>query len=219
MQNKYFLEKVFSKERMGRYFDAHPNDEQCAILHYQSNIELSSSFYACLSVFEVALRNSLNRELVTMFGREDWYCIISSEPKLSGLKYYINEAQNHINNRGEKVTASKIVAELTFGFWVSLLNSQYEKTLWHDLRRAFPFMPKSQRQRKNISAPLNHFRAFRNRVFHNEPICWSKTYIENMHKEILQVLYWINKDIPTWLNEFDKVDEVLATVCSRLNWN
>ncbi len=64
MQTKYFFEKVFSTERMRRYYAAHPTDDAMAITHYQSNIELSSSFYACLSVFEVALRNSLNRELI-----------------------------------------------------------------------------------------------------------------------------------------------------------
>lgn len=203
---------------MGRYYAAHPNDENKAILHYQSNIELSSSFYACLSVFEVALRNSLNRELVTKFGRDDWYRVIPSTQGLNGLNYYITEAQRHISNRGEIVTSSKIIAELTFGFWVSLMNSQYEKVLWHDLRRAFPYMPKAKKQRKNISAPLNNFRAFRNRVFHNEPICWSKSYIDKIHKEILQVLYWINKDIPVWLEEFDTVDDVLETISHRLGW-
>jgi hypothetical protein len=39
-----------------------------------------------------------------------------------------------------------------------------------------------------------------------------------MHKEILQVLYWINKDIPTWLKEFDTVDEVLEMISKRLGW-
>ena len=218
MQTKYFFEKVFSTERMGRYYEAHPNDDVMAITHYQSNIELSSSFYACLSVFEVALRNSLNRDLITKFGRDDWYKVIPSTQGLNGLNYYITEAQRHISNRGEIVTAPKIVAELTFGFWVSLMNSQYEKVLWHDLRRAFPYMPKAQRKRKNVSAPLNNFRAFRNRVFHNEPICWSRTYIDNLHKEILQVLGWINKDIPTWLEEFDTVDEVLNNISKRLGW-
>lgn len=218
MQNKYFFEKVFSTERMSRYYTAYPNDEAKALEHYQANIELSSSFYACLSVFEVALRNALNRELVALFGREDWYKIIASKPGLNGLNYYIIEAQRHISSRGEIVSASKIVAELTFGFWVSLMNSQYEKILWHDLRRAFPYLPKVRKQRKNVSAPLNNFRAFRNRIFHNEPICRSKTYIEKMHGDILEVLYWINRDIPAWLAEFDTVDAVLDKVAEKLGW-
>ena len=34
----------------------------------------------------------------------------------------------------------------------------------------------------------------------------------------MQVLYWINKDIPTWLKEFDTVDEVLEMISKRLGW-
>ncbi len=219
MQDKHFFEKVFSTERMGRYYATYPNDENKAIVHYQANIELSSSFYASLSVFEVALRNALNRELTTLFNRDDWYKVIASKPGLNGLNYYITEAQRHISNRGEIVTASKIVAELTFGFWVSLMNSQYERILWHDLRRAFPYIPKARRQRKNISAPLNNFRTFRNRVFHNESICWNKPYIENMHNNIIEVLSWINKDIPAWLTKFDTVEDVLNKVAEKLGWH
>lgn len=48
-----------------------------------------------------------------------------------------------IVGRHESITPAKIVAELTLGFWVSLLNSEYERLLWKDLRRAFPYMPKS----------------------------------------------------------------------------
>ena len=87
MQTKYFFEKVFSNERMGRYYAAHPNDEDKAIVHYQSNIELSSSFYACLSVFEVALRNSLNRELIAKFGRDEEHFHICLKHRSSARMY------------------------------------------------------------------------------------------------------------------------------------
>ena len=73
--------------------------------------------------------------------------------------YYITQASKQIIGRHESITPSKIVAELTLGFWVSLLNSEYERLLWKDLRRAFPFMPKKERNRKNVSAPLNTCRA------------------------------------------------------------
>ena len=64
---------------MERYFRLH-NDEKRAITHYQSNIELAESFYPCVSILEVALRNAISRELETMTGREDWYAI--SQPLL-----------------------------------------------------------------------------------------------------------------------------------------
>ena len=150
-------------ERYGRLY----NDEKRAIAHYQCNIELAESFYPCLSILEVALRNALSRELETMTGREDWYAVFPTTPGLSNLNRYITKASKQIAGRHEIVTPSKIIAELTLGFWVSLLNAEYELLLWKHLRRAFPYMPKHLRQRKNVSSPLNSFRSFRNRVFHN----------------------------------------------------
>jgi hypothetical protein len=66
-------------------------------------------------------------------------------------------------------------------------------------------MPKAIRQRKNISAPLNRFRAFRNRVFHHEPICWNLEKIREIHSEMLLVMGWINSDVPIWIQSFDRL--------------
>ncbi len=185
---KLFFEKVFSNKSMERYFRLYPDDENRAILHYECNLELTEAFYTTLSVFEVTLRNALCRELETMTGREDWYATFPTVPGLSHLNRYITQASRQIIGRHETITASKIVAELTLGFWVSLLNSEYERLLWKDLRRAFPFMPKKDRQRKNVSAPLNTFRVFRNRVFHNESICWNLNRVEEIHHEMITVM-------------------------------
>ena len=215
--NKQYFEKVFSTKRMERYFKLH-EDENQAILHYRCNIELAESFYPCLSVFEVALRNALSRELETMTGREDWYVVFSNTPGLTSLNRYITQASKQISGRHETVSPSKLIAELTLGFWVSLLNSEYEKVLWKHLRRAFPYMPKNMRQRKNVSAPLNTIRAFRNRIFHNESICWNLNRVSEIHDEIFMVIGWINKDLPTWLKTIDRFEETKKQICSRMNW-
>ena len=215
--NKQYFEKIFSTKRMERYFRLH-EDENRAILHYCCNIELAESFYPCLSVFEVALRNALSRELETMAGREDWYVVFSKTPELTNLNRYITQARKQITGRHETVTSPKIVAELTLGFWVSLLNSEYEMILWKHLRRAFPYMPKNLRQRKNLSAPLNSIRAFRNRVFHNESICWNLNRVIGIHKELLLVMGWINKDLPKWMTAIDRFDDVAKCIRHRMNW-
>lgn len=202
---------------MERY-DRLYNDEKRAIAHYQCNIELAESFYPCLSILEVALRNALSRELETMTGREDWYAVFPTTPGLSNLNRYITKASKQIAGRHEIVTPSKIIAELTLGFWVSLLNAEYELLLWKHLRRAFPYMPKHLRQRKNVSSPLNSFRSFRNRVFHNEPICWSMKRVTEIHNELYQVMGWINKDLPTWALSLDRVDETKKSICEKMGW-
>lgn len=122
--NKQFFEKVFSTKRMERYFNLYPGDEARAVLHYRCNLELAEAFYTSLSVFEVTLRNALCRELETMTGRPDWYAVFPTTPGLTRLNYYITQASKQIAGRHESITPSKIVAELTLGFWVSLLNSE-----------------------------------------------------------------------------------------------
>ena len=203
---------------MERYFILYPNDESRAVKHYQSNIKLTEAFYTSLSVLEVALRNALSRELKTMTGRDDWFAIFANTPGLTNLNKYITQASKQIAGRHEQITTSKIIAELTLGFWVSLLNAEYERLLWKDLRRAFPYIPKKDRKRKNVSAPLNRFRAFRNRVFHNESICWNMKKVQEIHDELLLVLEWINKDLPEWLTEIDRFENVQEQIKIEMGW-
>lgn len=175
---KDFFEKVFSTDRMKKYFLLYPGDEVKAIKHYQCNIMLSEAMYPCLSVFEVELRNSVVRELVAFAKREDWYVVFSTTPGLMELNKYISTAKKQIAARGEDITTAKITAELTWGFWTSLFNRNYERILWKDLRRAFPFMKKANRQRKIVASFLNKFRRLRNRIDHNEAICWNLDEVE-----------------------------------------
>ena len=216
MNPKQFFNKVFSDERMQKYFAAHPTDESLAIAHYQFNIEISESFYPCLSVFEVALRNAINRELITKFGTEEWYNHFPTTAGLSKLTKEIAVAQLQITKRCELVTPSKVVSELTFGFWARLFNSEFELILWKDLRRAFPYLPKAKKQRKHISAPINNFRNFRNRIFHNEPICWNLAKLAETHEQMIEVLGWINKDLPGWMEQFDRVGKVSEKIEMQL---
>ena len=216
VMDKKYIEKVFSTERMVRYFNHYPGDEEKAIKHYHANIALSESFYPILSVFEVALRNSLNRELITMFNTTDWYIHIQSTPGLKDLNKEISTAQRQIIKRGEQVTASKIVAELTLGFWVRLFNVEYELILWKHLRRAFPYMPKKEKKRNNISAPLNKIRNFRNRVYHNEPIAWNLNALENIHTNTLLTLKWLNDLLPAFIQTNDRFIETLSRIKTEL---
>jgi hypothetical protein len=212
-----YFKKVFSAERMQRYLDAHQGNEAKAILHYRLNIEVSESFYPTLSVLEVALRNAIDKELRNKFQIDEWYSRFATTPGLANLIEDITSAQQKISRRNELITPSKIVAELTLGFWVRLFNREFELILWKDLRKAFPFMPKQHRQRGHISAPLNNVRTLRNRIFHNEPILWNFNRLQEIHSEILTVIGWINKDIPAWIQPFDRFDAVLNDVKNKLH--
>ena len=213
--DKKTFEKAFSEERMEKYFKRYADTDK-ALIHYQCNIELSEAFYPCINVFEVLLRNSISRELAKSFGREDWYFQFASTHGLTDLNKYIIQANKQISGRKESFSPSKIIAELTLGFWVSLFNVEYERILWKDLRKVFPNMPKKERQRKKIAPPLNRFRTFRNRVFHHEPVSWNMERIKQIHTEIFTVLTWMNIDIAAWFETFDRFDNVCKYVERKL---
>lgn len=216
MNDKSYYEKVFSNERMSKYYSRYGDNWEKAVRHYKFNIQLSESFYPLLTIYEVALRNSLNRELVEYFETTDWYLDIDSIAKLSKLKNNISIAQRHINKRHETVTSSKVIAELTMGFWVSLLNAEYERILWKPLRRSFPFLEKAKKQRNKVSAPLNKIRDFRNRVFHNEPIAWNLDKLQEMNDLIIKVLGWINNELPEFANELNRVPNIIDKARSKI---
>lgn len=217
IMDRYYYEKIFSTERMMRYFQKYPNNDFKAISHYHLNIRISESFYPILSILEVSLRNSMNRELTRFFETEDWYLIIDSTFGLENLKKDIDTAKKHIINRKEHLTSAKVIAELTLGFWVRLLNAEYERILWKPLRKAFPYLEKQQRKRHTVSAPVNKIRHFRNRVFHHEPIAWNFEKLENTHYEILLVMSWINKDLPQIVSKFDRVNDVIQNAKNELH--
>lgn len=214
--NKHLVEKIFSNARMYKYFEKYDFDEAKAIIHYKVNIEVSESFYPLLSVFEVALRNSINRELIAYFKTDDWFLHLAPITGLKALNQEITKAQRLITKRGESINASKIVAELTLGFWVRLFNAEYVNILWKDLRRSFPNMLKQERKRHNVSSSLNKIRNFRNRIFHQESITWNFEFLEQIHFELYKVLGWLNKDLPDFVNPIDRFPFVLTQAKIKL---
>lgn len=78
-------------------------------------------------------------------------------------------------------------------------------------------MPKEQRQRKKIAAYLNRFRHLRNHVDHNEAICWNLQKVTDIHSDLLKVMGWIDKDIPSWVNHLDRFNIVVNEIKIRLN--
>lgn len=73
-------------------------------------------------------------------------------------------------------------------------------------------MPKEKRQRRNVSAPVNRIREFRNRIFHHEPVCWKFERLEQIRAEIYLVTEWINKDLPAFALSMDRIPEVISEV-------
>ncbi len=206
------LSSAFSQHRLNKYLLFHNGDKEKAMQHYKFNIYLSQAMYTSLSVFEVTLRNALSNELQIMSKDVSWIDTICQNPNLLDFHSDIDHAIKQISNRHEPVTVNKVIAELNLGFWVMLLNSKYENILWKHLRKAFPNLPKKDRKRKTVSRICNLIRNFRNRIFHNEAICWNLEYVKKLHGDLVEAVSWINKDVASWLVSIDKFDSVCAEI-------
>lgn len=186
-QNHIFdeLTMVFSQERLEGYMShaSCNNNKDEALIAYSWNIELSQAFYPALQIFEIALRNSLHMSIAQHFQTEKWFEL----PFLHQIEEMkINKAKEKIKDRKKMLTSGRIVAELSFGFWVSLFDMRYEhgQALWPGLiKSAFPYLPKGQRTRHFLSRELNRIKFLRNRIFHYEPI-WHWKDLQQQHDNI-----------------------------------
>lgn len=184
------LLSALSVERMGAYRNRLNDDGNGNLFaHYAWNMALSESLYPSLQMLEVVLRNTIHKAACHGFGRADWYddaTIIHSKDQDAVVK-----AKTSLQRMKKPLDPGRIIAELTFGFWTALLDRRYEQVLWPRLLKpCFPYMPRSERTRKNVSARFERIRRLRNRVFHHEPI-WHWHDLPDQHQEILDAIAWM----------------------------
>lgn len=120
------------------------------------------------------------------------------------------EIEIRLKRSKKKITNSRILAELNFGFWTTLFYRQYAKLFWKPLHQIFRELPPQQRKRTTVSGKLNHIRNFRNRIYHYEPIIWDLNELKSIRKEISETLTWLDSDTEKWLANFDTLPEVLG---------
>jgi hypothetical protein len=202
------LEYLLSEKRLSTYYSLFPNNKQRAIQYYQLNTQISESLYPLLSNFEVVLRNSIHNSFKVHYKTDNWYALVTYRE----LEDQIRIAQGKILASHNHVTTDKLVAELTLGFWTSLLNKQYAKDFWKPIMYAFPLINNQDKHRGKIAFKLNQIRKFRNRIFHYEPVCNNLTALSANHSNILEVLHWINADIVTWTKQIDRFDGLYKQV-------
>lgn len=215
--NRESIKNIISLERLNPYLKKHENDFDKAIEHYKANIRISEAFYPLMSIIEIGLRNNVNEQLTRRFKTEKWYENADFIKVVSSYQIgRIEDARKSILISKKEITSGRIISELTFGFWTSLFDSKYDKTLWKNLRFSFPNCPKQIRQRKTISGKFNGIRKFRNRLFHHEAISWSYKAVNNYKTEILNGIDWLDQDLLAWSSDIFRINDVLEMEKTRI---
>lgn len=185
--NEIAIKKYISDARFNKYssFD-----------EYQENLIQSKLFYIPLSILEVSLRNAIDSYFVNLYG-QNWLLNEAQFLQRDALEK-IYHAKAKLSERRENITHSKLTAELTLGFWTSLFQKPYDKTMrLQTLKGIFSNLPKQEVKfidRKIISAQLNHIRKFRNRIFHFEKVI-NKEEFNTIQSDIDEILIFLSSDV------------------------
>lgn len=203
------LNQVLSSERLEAYRQrAQGNGNLNLFCHYVWNIALSESLYPSLQALEVILRNTIHEAARAHFGRDDWFDdveIINHRHEVGALE----KARTKLRRERKQPDVGRIIAELNFGFWTSLLDRRYEQVLWPALiKQAFPHMPRRHRTRVNLVKRFNEVRKLRNRIFHHEPI-WYWPLTEK-HERVIEAVQWIEPAMAELIGTVDRFPDVYA---------
>jgi hypothetical protein len=193
------LWQSFSKERLGRYLDACAGDQVKALDLYKRNLQLSSHFYIPLQCLEITLRNTLSVAMSEGFGRG--WLLSGALPVGSDTYDWVQAATAKLGQAA--IPQSAIIAELSLGFWVSLLAQRYAEPFWKRcLFRAFTSDGRYM-NRKHVHQRLNTLRRFRNRVAHHEPIIFND--LAHTHGELIEAISWMCPITAQWTAEQSSV--------------
>ena len=188
------IRQSLSQERLGPYLGLAANDLHEAIRLYERNTSLSEALYGLLQGLEISLRNSMSSTLARGLAREDWYDSIVWQV---AQQEQIDNAKVSLQKKAKPTQPGRMVAELTFGFWVGLTGPKYSVGLWE--RHLYKAFPNVRLGRKQLNKRLESIRLLRNRVAHHEPIL-SRDLAKDVDR-ILETIGWLNRDTERWIRQ------------------
>lgn len=219
-----------SPVRLQRYLTATNLSQDRAMKLYEANLKVSQAFHPLLGLFEVVLRNNIDHILKNHFSDSDWIInqksgfmsdiSLSYRQKQTGRKivndYLKNEVlkiENKLQSKGITITSGKIIAEQTFGFWTDLFAVHHYRLLKGKPIQIFTSLP-SNTNRSNIFDQLTKIRKFRNRINHNEPICFLGSQISfketlEVYQHIIQLFTWIDPQLISIIIDLDEVQQTI----------
>lgn len=195
---------ALSVERLAPYSG---KSEIEALTLYAWNIALSEALYPSLQNLEIAMRNRIDAAINSSYGDPWWFQDTAIIVEFSE-RNEVENAETRLQKRGQSVTPSAIVSELTFGFWSRLLSSSYDVVIWRRptiLEAAFPYLP-TPRRRDELFTRFEEIRKLRNHVFHHEAIMHLDLKTE--HANIMQAMGWLDPSLQKVTKALDRFPDV-----------
>jgi len=206
--------EILTSARLSSYKQQPTDADEVLLNEYIYNVQLSEAFYPALSLLEITLRNRICNAIETLI-KKDWLINELQTPQILGVKEHakVVEAQKNIIQQGKKVTNDRLIAEMTFGFWIHLCTKAYKPKLWDKkgfFELVFPHYVQNSglRQIAPIQNDLRDILRLRNRVFHHEIIINGKKNPKYYYQLILNLLHLMSNDMIDLLNNISRFDTI-----------
>ncbi len=202
------LVSSISQPRFQPYLNNANGNTELGLRHYVWNAALASSLHSPLHVLEIALRNAVHDRMKLQYGGS-WFDLsnILKVPELG----IVADTKIYLKDRNEPVTADKIIAELSFRFWVGIFARKYDRLWLSTLQNIFS----PRLKRDDLHMRLDRLRTLRNRIAHHEPILQRhlmadladiKMLVESLSTEVLDWLNWHEQATVRFGTRIDQID-------------
>lgn len=205
------LIEAISPERFQPFLHRCGGDRTRALRLYAWDSEVARALQSPLRDLEVSLRNRLHRQLVGRHGQEAWWDVPRARPNYKGQDM-LDRAREILEDRRpyRPFGPCDIVAQLSFGFWVSLLGpgggDNYEMKYWNSsLRHVFR---EHRGGRHALYKKFQFMLTLRNRIAHHE--CVFQRHLEKDLETALTLLRYVSPEMADRHEKYGQVPEVLA---------
>jgi hypothetical protein len=204
------LPAYISPPRFTRYLTECSGDRVAALRLYHWNAQVSAAFLYPLHVLELGLRNAVANAVASHYG-EGWPWTTSfttSLPNPTRPNFSPRHELQMVRNRN--ATSGKVIADMKFAFWVSMLTSRHDGRLWSNyFFREFPNCPGSYGNgRRRVYEVADSVRELRNRIAHHEPI-FARDLIADF-AAIVEVVEYRCRETAGWMARSQTVSNLLT---------
>lgn len=192
------LREAVSPARLGTYLKRSHGNVRRAFDLYAWNVQASAALYPILQVNEIALRNAVDRALVSQFGTHWPYSqgFLRSLHKIERESFERARTRLEAKLRVGRVSTDHVVATQNYWFWVMLLTSRFENRIWkREFTNSFPSVP-PRIDRSVVHDRADSIRLVRNRIAHYEPLLDHD--LMGTYQGVVAMVRWISPANATW---------------------
>ena len=121
---------ALSATRMSRFLTAAGNDRDRALELYRWNAQVSSAFFVPMHICEVVLRNAIVGAIQEIYGPNWFDAGTAFERSLPNPRAGYSPRQDLTISRRGQASAGKVIPELKFMFWISMVTARHDTRLW-----------------------------------------------------------------------------------------